>query len=142
MVTYVNLRCSSCSKSLTGGYTQSYWTIGEPVITCPNCSALNSHEHSCTEWELMGLFIKAAFLTFVTLKTALRSVVLFFVIFLVSLWFEYDMSEGEAITTAIVSIVISFTYSYLVVARLISSSKKRMMDRNYRANLKALGFFY
>jgi phage FluMu protein Com len=61
MVTYVNLRCSSCNKSLTGGYTQSYWTIGEPVITCPNCSALNSHEHSCTEWELMGFFEKAFF---------------------------------------------------------------------------------
>jgi hypothetical protein len=58
------------------------------------------------------------------------------------MWFEYDMSDGEMIATAIVSIVISYTYSALVVARLISSSKKRMMDHNYRVNLKALGFFY
>lgn len=33
MSVYVNLKCRSCGKSLTGGYTQGYAGIGEPLVT-------------------------------------------------------------------------------------------------------------
>lgn len=47
-------RCHTCKASLIGGYIPNYYTVGEPVIECARCTALNSRASKCTEWPLMN----------------------------------------------------------------------------------------
>ena len=48
---YVNQKCGSCKKSLTGGFVRNYSGIGPPYIVCSRCGAVNDNSARMEEWS-------------------------------------------------------------------------------------------
>ena len=48
---YVNQKCGSCRKSLTGGFVPNYSGIGPSHIVCKRCGAVNDNSARMEEWN-------------------------------------------------------------------------------------------
>ena len=138
MVTYVNRKCHNCGKSLTGGYTQDYNAIGIPFLECKKCHALNSHEGSCTEWELMSIPRKTWFLIQMTITSIFWALALAFVLFL----FLMEKIEGDLQLAGLAAFALTVCglYRVLQFKRLTRASRRRMSNESYRNKLRELGF--
>ena len=58
---YINQKCGSCKRSLTGGYVSNYSGIGQPFLPCDKCGSINIIADNITEWKLKSLFSKTFF---------------------------------------------------------------------------------
>ena len=140
MGVYVNQKCGSCKKSLTGGYVSNYSGIGEPFIICDRCGTINNNTDRVTEWKLKSSLDKSLFV--------------FQHVF--SVVFYYGFGSGVVGTILLSEKVISsmtglFTIVgcslalglFLFFSRLnkaIKASNARMEDARYIAKLRSLGF--
>lgn len=138
MGVYVNLKCRSCGKSLTGGYVQNYAGIGEPLIPCPKCHTMNSHADRCTEWQLMGTVRRTWMVIVLGWSTTLYYGFGGFVLAAVLL--SQGIVGGIGFLAAMLIVpVIGFTRLFLYFRRSIASSNGRMADVTYRQKLKKHG---
>jgi len=138
MVTYVNRKCHNCKKSLTGGYTQDYNAIGIPFLECPKCSCLNSHEESCTEWELMSSLRKFWFIFQMITTSIFWALALAFVVFLFVM--DNINEDWQLALLAICALTICGLYRVHQFRRLTRASRERMSNPIYREKLRSLGF--
>lgn len=138
MGVYVNLKCRSCGKSLTGGYVQNYAGIGEPLISCPKCHTVNSHADRCTEWQLMGIVRRIWLVIVLGFSTTIYYGFGGFVVAAVLLSKEI-IGEIGFLATMIVVPGIGFTRLFLYFRRTIASSNNRMANPSYRHKLKSHG---
>lgn len=138
MGVYVNLKCRSCGRSLTGGYTRTYAGIGEPLIACARCQTQNSHADRCTEWQLMGPARK------IWLATILSWSTLFYWGFggfvAAAVLDRQGVVNGAGFVGAMIAVpLIGFIRLFLYFRRSIHASNARMADPTYRQKLRRHG---
>lgn len=136
---YINQKCGSCGRSLTGGYVSNYSGVGQPYVACERCGTLNNNSDRVTEWQLKSRFSKIYFVT-----RHIASVVF--------LWgagaaiLAVVLIAGEVIGSLIaaaaivgVSLIIGLGSFFLNLHEAILDSDSRMRNPEYVAKLRALG---
>lgn len=136
---YINQKCGSCKKSLTGGYVGNYSGIGQPFVICPRCGTANSNADRVTEWELKSGFSKFFFVLHHVLS------VIFYYGFgaglLAAILLGADVISSIEALIAIIAVGLAFGLIRFLtrLRKAIQDSNTRMSDPSYVANLRRLG---
>ena len=134
MGTYVWRSCPNCGYQIESGVSH-YVAIGNPIYKCPSCGFQIKLDH-INEWELMS-FWKKFFHLLSSLKTAL-----FFSVavgFLISIITNIINKEIDIIWLFIISPIIAFSFTTIMVIKNISNSKIRMKNPKYRESFENIG---
>ncbi|RYG60304.1 MAG: hypothetical protein EON60_07645 [Alphaproteobacteria bacterium] len=136
---YVNQKCGSCKKSLTGGYVSNYSGIGEPFISCGRCGAINVNSDRMTEWKLKSPASKTMFVF-----QHIFSVVFYFgfgavLVGAVLLGTDVITSLAAFIAVVSVSLAVGLLQFWVRISRAIKDSDSRMANPQYVSRLRQLG---
>lgn len=149
MGVYVHERCHRCRASLTGGYVPNYFTVGEPIVECDRCNALNSRAGKCSEWAIMPRFRKTKLVLLagywgIAYGLCLGLLPVPALLTLLS-GEELNMDdigamlEAKVIPISIASLLFGLAISFGGLFKQISQSDRRMADPSYRAKLRSMG---
>lgn len=136
---YINQKCGSCKKSLTGGYVQNYSGIGQPFVVCERCGASNSNADRVQEWELKSSLGKTFFVFHHVL-----SVIFYYgfgsaIISTVLLGAEVINTIAAFVAIVGCSLVFGLVRFFVRLREAIRESNLRMADADYVAKLRLLG---
>lgn len=136
---YVNQKCGSCGKSLTGGYVPNYSGVGQPFVVCDRCGTHNNNSDRITEWELKSRFSKIYFVT-----RHVASVVFLWgagaaILAVVLMGAEVITSLMAAAALVGASLIVGLGLFFMKLSEAIMDSDSRMRNPEYVAKLRALG---
>lgn len=139
MGVYVNQKCWSCKKSLSGGYVRNYAGIGEPLFICPKCQALNSDADRVTEWQLMSRDRKTSLVFALTSSTFGFYGFGGFVVATLLLTKDFISTSLAWVGIVVACLIAGFTRLFLYFRRAIKASDIRMSDPAYREKMRTYG---
>lgn len=136
---YINQKCGSCGRSLTGGYVGNYSGIGQPFVICAGCGAANSNADRVTEWSLKSHFSRVVFVFHHVI-----SVVFYYgfgaaLIAAVLLGTDIISSMTEFLAIVILSLAFGLILFFVRLNQAIKASAVRMNDAGYVAKLRLMG---
>lgn len=138
---YINQKCGSCNKSLTGGYVGNYSGIGEPFVTCDKCGVINNNSDRVNEWKIKSPTSRLLFVF-----QHILSVVFYYgfgAAFAGSILLAKNFINSMAGFVAIVgcSIALGLLRFFFRITKAIEASNARMENASYIAKLKSLRLY-
>jgi hypothetical protein len=133
---YVNQKCGSCEKSLTGGFVRDYRGIGRPYVVCRRCGAVNDNSARMTEWSLKSQPSKVFFVL-----GYLFSILFYFGVgsgVIGAILASKDMIRTAAGFFVFVGCSVAFGLLYFLfrLRSMIEASDARMSDDDYAAKVQ------
>jgi hypothetical protein len=136
---YINQKCGSCNKSLTGGYVRIYSGIAQPFVECSRCGALNDNSDRCTEWQLKSSLGQIMFVAGHMLGATLTFGAVAGMAGTLLLATKAIHTLPEFIGLVVLSIAFGVGRFLYRLNRAIEESNNRMSDPRYVAKLRQLG---